>query len=128
MAAVTLTRLHDPAVRGFASDNYSGVHPEVLAAITVANEGHQGAYGTDVYTAWLQHAMAEHFGEQAQAFAVFNGTGANVTALQAMTTRWGSVVCAESAHVHVDEGGAPEKVGGLKLLTVATPDGKLTPT
>jgi len=127
VAAVTLTRLHDPAVRGFASDNYSGVHPEVLAAITVANEGHQGAYGSDVYTARLRHAMAEHFGEQAQAFPVFNGTGANVTALQAMTTRWGSVVCAESAHVHVDEGGAPEKVGGLKLLTVATPDGKLTP-
>jgi len=120
-------RLHDPDVRGFASDNYSGVHPEVLAALVVANEGHQSAYGADVYTERLQESFREHFGEQAEVFPVFNGTGANVTALQAMTSRWGSVVCAASAHIHVDEGGAPEKMGGLKLLTVPTPDGKVTP-
>ncbi|MFC8295872.1 threonine aldolase family protein [Streptomyces sp. NPDC057242] len=120
-------RHHDPSVRGFASDNYAGVHPEILAALALANEGHQVAYGEDQYTDHLQRIVHSHFGPGAEAFPVFNGTGANVTALQALTDRWGAVVCAESAHINVDEGGAPERMGGLKLLTVPTPDGKLTP-
>ncbi|MFD9596090.1 threonine aldolase family protein [Kitasatospora sp. NPDC059973] len=120
-------RRHDPAVRGFASDNYAGVHPEVLAAIALANGGHQVAYGEDDYTAHLQDVFRRHFGEHAEAYPVFNGTGANVVALQALLPRWGAVVAAESAHINVDEGGAPEKMGGIKLLTVPTPDGKLTP-
>jgi threonine aldolase len=120
-------RHHDPSVRGFASDNYAGAHPEVLAALALANGGHQVAYGEDEYTDHLQRLMHSHFGPTAEAFPVFNGTGANVTALQALTDRWGAVICAESAHINVDEGGAPERMGGLKLLTVPTPDGKLTP-
>lgn len=122
-----MQRIHDPQVRGFASDNYSGVHPEVLAAIGAANEGHQTAYGEDVYTARLQEVIRGLFGEQAQAWPMFNGTGANVVGLQSLLPRWGAVVCADSAHIHVDEGGAPEKSAGIKLLPVPTPDGKLTP-
>ncbi|MFJ8013381.1 threonine aldolase family protein [Streptomyces sp. NPDC096339] len=120
-------RHHDPEVRGFASDNYAGVHPEVLAAIALANGGHQVSYGDDEYTEHLQKVFRSHFGPYAEAFPVFNGTGANVTALQAMTDRWGAVICAETAHINVDEGGAPERMAGIKLLTVPTPDGKLTP-
>jgi threonine aldolase len=120
-------RLHDPALRGFASDNYAGVHPEVLAAIAAANEGHQVAYGGDVYTARLQQLVVEHFGEGAEVFPVFNGTGANVVGLQSMLPRWGAVICTQTAHINTDENGAPERVAGLKLLTVPTPDGKLTP-
>ncbi len=126
-APTDAVRRHDPGVRGFASDNYAGVHPEVLAALALANGGHQVAYGGDGYTAHLQEIFRSHFGPTAEVFPVFNGTGANVTALQAVTERWGAVICAESAHIHVDECGAPERVGGLKLLTVPTPDGKLTP-
>ncbi|WP_417563829.1 threonine aldolase family protein [Microbacterium sp.] len=122
-----MTPLHDPNVRGFASDNYSGIHPEVLDAIVQANNGHQIAYGEDVYTARLQEVMADHFGEGVEAFPVFNGTGANVTGLQSMLPRWGAVIAAETAHINVDEQGAPERVGGMKLLTVPSPDGKLTP-
>ncbi|PPH46507.1 threonine aldolase [Rathayibacter sp. AY1C9] len=122
-----MSALHDPDVRGFASDNYSGVHDEVLAAIAAANGAHQIAYGEDVYTERLQEAFRREFGEQAQAFPVFNGTGANVTGLQSMLPRWGAVVSAGTAHITSDEGGAPEKVGGIKILTVPTPDGKLTP-
>jgi threonine aldolase len=124
---VTITRRHDPEHRGFASDNYAGIHPEILAAIAVANGGHQVSYGEDVYTERLQEVFRGHFGERAEAFPVFNGTGANVIALSAMSERWGSVIAADSAHINVDECGAPEKIGGLKLLTVPTPDGKLTP-
>lgn len=113
--------------RGFASDNYAGIHPEVLAAISHVNSGHQVAYGDDDTTAELTTAMRTHFGAQAEVYPVFNGTGANVVALQAMAKRWEAVVCATSAHVNVDEGGAPEHGAGLKLWTIPTPDGKLTP-
>lgn len=122
-----MSTLHDTAVRGFASDNYSGIHPEILAAIAAANDGHQIAYGEDQYTERLQQVFAQHFGEGVQAFPVFNGTGANVTALQSMLPRWGAVISASTAHINVDEGGAPERIGGFKLLTVPTDDGKLTP-
>jgi threonine aldolase len=115
------------APRGFASDNSSGIHPEVLAAIEQANRGHAGAYGADAHTAALPELFRSHFGPRAEAYPVWGGTGANVIALQAATERWQAVIAAESSHVHTDEGGAAEKLGGIKLLTVPTPDGKLTP-
>lgn len=119
--------LHDPRWRGFASDNYAGVHSEVLTAIAAANGGHQVAYGEDVYTDRLREVIREHFGAKAETFPVFNGTGANVVSLTGMVPRWGAVITAATAHVNTDEAGAPERVTGLKLLTVPTPDGKLTP-
>lgn len=119
--------LHNPGTRGFVSDNASGVHPEVLEAIIAANGGHQVAYGEDVYTKRLGEVVKRHFGEAATAWPVFNGTGANVTGMQALLPRWGAVICAATAHIHVDEGGAPEKAAGIKLLPVPTSDGKLTP-
>ena len=122
-----MTRLHDAHSRGFASDNYAGAHPEVFVALGDANGGHQIAYGEDVYTARLQDVMKRHFGDSATAFPVFNGTGANVLSLQSLLPPWGAVVCTSTAHIHTDENGAPERVAGLKLLTVPTPDGKLTP-
>ena len=114
--------------RGFASDNYAGIHPRILEAIEAANAGHQVAYGDDAITAALSAAIKQEFGASAEVFPVFNGTGANVVALQAMTKRWEAVVCATSAHVNVDEGGAPEHGAGLKLWTIPTGDGKLTPS
>ncbi|MDH6182487.1 threonine aldolase [Microbacteriaceae bacterium SG_E_30_P1] len=122
-----MTRLHDPNYRGFASDNYASAHPAVLDALVEANGGHQIAYGEDVYTARLQEVMRGHFGPTAEAWPVFNGTGANVTALTSVLPRWGAVIATSTAHIHTDENAAPERVSGLKLLTVDTPDGKLTP-
>ncbi|MGW6004305.1 threonine aldolase family protein [Oerskovia enterophila] len=113
--------------RSFASDNYAPAHPAVLAALTAANVGHAGSYGADPWTERLQESVRHHFGSQATAYPVFNGTGANVVALTSMLPRWGAVVTSEHAHVHQDENGAPERVGGIKLLTVPAPDGKLTP-
>lgn len=122
-----MTRIHDTTRRGFASDNYAGVHPEVLAALAEVNGGHQIAYGEDEYTARLTEVIKAEFGEQAEVFPVFNGTGANVLSLTALMPRWGAVIASGTAHIHTDEGGAPERVSGLKLFTVPTPDGKLTP-
>lgn len=113
--------------RGFASDNYAGVHAEVLEAIASVNTGHQPAYGDDEVTARLQTVVQGHFGDLAQVYCVFNGTGANVVALQSACRPWEAVICARNAHIDADEGGAPERVAGIKLHTVATPDGKLTP-
>lgn len=111
----------------FASDNWAGIHPEVLTAIAEANVGHQPAYGGDEWTERFQALAKQLFGTDAEAFPVLNGTGANVLALQAASPRWGAIICARTAHISTDETGAPEKTGGLKLLTVDTPDGKLTP-
>jgi threonine aldolase len=113
--------------RGFASDNHSGVHPEVLESIAAANSGHAAAYGADRWTAALADRFREHFGPAAVALPVFNGSGANVVALAAVARPWQAVICPESAHLNVDEAGAPEKIAGVKLLTVPTADGKLTP-
>jgi threonine aldolase len=115
------------ARRSFASDNSAGVHPEVLAAIEVANEGHVLAYGDDRYTRRLEGRFAEVFGNGTQVFPVFNGTAANVLSLQALVRPHEAVICAESAHINVDECGAPERFLGSKLLGVPAPDGKLTP-
>lgn len=122
-----MNALHNVHTHSFASDNYSGVLPEIIAAIQTANGGHVGAYGNDPYTMKLQQLIQQHFGEHAQAFPVFNGTGANVLALQACLPRWGAVICAETAHINVDESTAPQAVGGFKLWTIRTADGKLSP-
>src|SRR3954464_7719517 len=114
-------------VRAFASDNYAPILPEALAAIAAANDGHAVSYGADAVTARLQALMGEQFGRDALAFPVFNGTGANVVSLRAMLRPWQGVICAATAHLNVDECGAPEALGGIKLLTVPAGDGKLTP-
>ena len=113
--------------RGFGSDNHSGVSPEVLEALARANEGHALAYGDDEVTARLEGLSRETFGPQASLYLVFNGTGANVLCIDAMCRSHEAVVCAETAHINVDECGAPQRVVGCRLLTVDTPDGKLTP-
>ncbi len=119
--------LHSAEKISFASDNYSGIHPEVLAALSIANGGHVGAYGNDPYTERLQEVIKRHFGSQAHAWPVWNGTGANVLALQSVLPRWGAVICAETAHINVDESTAPQAVGGFKLWVVPAENGKLTP-
>ena len=113
--------------RGFGSDNHSGVHPEVLAAIAEANTGHAHAYGDDPWTERAVAAVRSQLGDQAQVAFVFNGTGANVVALSALCRPWESVICPETAHINTDECGAPEHIANVKLVPVATPDGKLTP-
>ena len=113
--------------RGFASDNYAGVHPSLFEVMQSVNEGHEKAYGDDYVTQELKAIFKENFGPKAEVFPVFNGTGSNVIALSSVLKRWESVICAETAHINSDEGGAPEKMAGIKLWTVPTPDGKLTP-
>jgi threonine aldolase len=113
--------------RGFASDNNSGIHPEILNAISMANEGHAVGYGGDELTAMAINRFKQEFGEQTDVYFVFNGTGANVLSLSTLTRSFHSVICAETAHIQVDECGAPEKFTGSKLLPVTTIKGKITP-
>ena len=113
--------------RSLASDNNSGIHPKILTAITSANVGHEKAYGDDPYTKKATEKFAKLFRGKVEVYFTFNGTGANVLALQSATQAHHAIVCAESAHIQLDECGAPERFTGCKLLTVATADGKLTP-
>jgi threonine aldolase len=115
------------ARRGFASDNSASIHPEVLEAIAQANQGHAFGYGHDRLTERLQARFAEHFGPDVRAFAVWGGSGANVLCLRAACRAWQAVICAETAHMNVDECGAPEAIAGVKLLSAPAVDGKLSP-
>ena len=112
--------------RGFASDNNAGIHPVLLESMAAANSGHVVAYGDDEYTRRAEKAFRDHFGADAEVYFVLTGTGANVLSLASFTRSFNSVICAETAHIQVDECGAPEKFTQCKLLPVATPDGKLT--
>lgn len=111
--------------RSFASDNNAGVHPEVLKALSAANQGHVVGYGDDAYTASAVRHFKKQFGNDIEVFFVFNGTAANCLALKALTSSYHAVICPEGAHINVDECGAPEKFTGCKLVSLPTRDGKL---
>ncbi|MDD3321277.1 MAG: low specificity L-threonine aldolase [Paludibacter sp.] len=113
-------------MKSFASDNYSGIHPEILDAIQEANQNHQISYGDDEITSETQKLFEKQFGKTDVLYA-FNGTGANVIALKCCTLPFQSVICSEYAHILVDECGAPTQNIGCSLLPVPTNDGKLTP-
>ncbi len=113
--------------KNFASDNYAGVHEAILQSLYEANNDSAPAYGGDQHTAKAIEKFREYFGKDAQVFFVFNGTGANVTSLSALTHSYQAIICAASAHIQLDECGAPEKLTGSKLLLTQTEDGKLTP-
>lgn len=114
-------------MRSFASDNNSGVHPAIMQALIEANKDHAVGYGDDPWTASAASKLKEVFGKEASPFFVFNGTGANSVALQAATRSFSSIICAATAHIFVDECGAPARMTGASLIPIQTPDGKLTP-
>jgi hypothetical protein len=101
--------------RGFASDNNAGVLPEVMLALANVNKGHTVGYGGDDYTEMAIKLFKRELGISTEVFLVYNGTGANVIAIQAMARPFEAVICAETAHINVDECGAPEKHAGCKL-------------
>lgn len=114
-------------MKSFASDNYSGIHPEILQAIQQANVDHIGSYGNDTYTEKAIATFTEHFGKGIEVFFAYNGTGANVLGLSALTKSFHSILTPELAHINVDESTAPEKFLGCKIIGVPAPNGKLTP-
>lgn len=114
-------------MRSFASDNNSGVHPSVIEALHHANRDHAFGYGDDPWTEEAVRKIKETFTADCEPLFVFNGTGSNVVALQLMTRPYHSILCAETAHIYVDEGGSPVKMTGCQIRPVMTADGKLTP-
>jgi threonine aldolase len=111
--------------RHLASDNWAGIHPEVLSAIAAVNAGHVPSYGHDAYTTFVKEKLREHFGRNAEIFFVFSGTGANVLSIQALTLPFNAVICADTSHIFTSECGAAEKHAGCKLLAVPSADGKI---
>lgn len=113
-------------MKSFASDNYSGIHPEILKAIQNANSNHEISYGDDGYTEKANQLFSSIFGKVKVLYA-FNGTGANIISLKCCTLPFQAIVCAQTAHINSDECGAPTHQMGSSLLTINTPNGKLTP-
>lgn len=114
-------------MRAFASDNYAGVHPEIMNAIVKANEGDMVSYGDDPVCARAENLFKKHFGEESQIFFIGTGTAANTLILKHLTRSWNSVICSADAHINVDECGAPESVAGIKLIPAKTDQAKITP-
>ena len=106
--------MSDNNTRGFASDNNSGVHPDILEAISRANTGHTIAYGDDPYTRAAEDKFKSTFGGDMDVLFVYNGTAANVLGLKSATRSFNSVICAETAHINVDECAAPERAGDAR--------------
>ncbi|MGW4426063.1 threonine aldolase family protein [Streptosporangium sp. NPDC004631] len=112
--------------KSFASDNHAGVHPAVLAAIVEANTGDAPAYGEDAWTRAMENAFRAEFGVQAAAYAMFNGTGANVVGLGLVLRPYDAVLCPATAHINTNECGAAEHALGTKLIPIPTENGKIT--
>lgn len=113
--------------RGFASDNFAGAHPRVMARLAEVNRGHAMAYGGDQVTAGLRAAFDRLFGRQVTAHTVFNGTAANCLALSAFARPGGGIVCSDVAHLANDESTAPERILGMRPIPVPSVAGKIDP-
>jgi threonine aldolase len=112
--------------KSFKSDNYSGCSQEILQYLNEINFEHQAGYGDDQVTQEALKYFKKEFGEEVEVFFVFNGTGANVVSLKAMVKSYNSIICASTAHINVNEVGAPEAIIGSKLLAIQSEDGKIT--
>ncbi len=115
-------------IRGFASDNNSGIHPEILKAIETANTGHAVGYGDDPYTEKAKMLFKKEFGEETEIFFTLTGTGANILSIQSVCQSFNAILCTETAHIHTDECGAPEKFTGSKLIPIPSGNGKVSPS
>jgi threonine aldolase len=113
--------------RHFLSDNASGMHPRVLAAIEGANAGHEQAYGHDGFTARAHELLRRHFGADARPFLLLTGSGANVLALRSVLASYDALVVSDSSHIHWDECGGIEAHAGCQVLLAKSTHGKLTP-
>jgi threonine aldolase len=113
-------------MKGFASDNYAGVLPEVMAALQQANVAHARSYGADDVTKKTTSLFSQVFETDVDVFFVFNGTGANVLSISASTLPYSSVLCADTSHIYCDESTAPETFTGCRFVPiVANEHGKL---
>lgn len=115
----------NPNFINFSSENFAGVHPEIMQALTDANKGHEPSYGNDGHTAHAVRLFKRHFGEDTDVYFTFNGTGANNFGLACVTEKFQSIFCSDVAHLYVDESTAPESFAGCRLYPVPSQDGKI---
>ena len=109
----------------FGSDNHSGVHPTVIDSMISANDGFCFGYGDDPLTLSVIDDIKKMFGGKCECWFALTGTGANVLALQSLMNSFHSVICANTAHINVDECGAVQKFTQARLVALDVPDGKL---
>ncbi|MES2701847.1 MAG: low specificity L-threonine aldolase [Bacteroidota bacterium] len=113
-------------MKSFASDNYSGVLPEVMEALQRVNNEHARSYGADDVTARVGGLFKEVFEADADVYFVFNGTGANVLSISSATQSYNAILCSDTSHIYNDESSAPETFTGCRFFPLAANDkGKL---
>jgi threonine aldolase len=112
--------------KSFASDNNAGIHPDIMTALTLANQGDEIGYGDDDYTRNAILKFKKILGDDIEVFFVGGGTAANVLGIATAVNSYNAVICAESAHINTNECGALEKFTGCKILAIPTNDGKIT--
>jgi threonine aldolase len=110
----------------FASDNHAGVHPLLFAEMEKVNHGYASSYEQDPWSQKLRKVILDEF-QAADCALVFNGTAANVLCLQMGLKSYQAVLCSDQSHLWLDECGAPEKIAGVKLITLPGDHGKLRP-
>jgi len=113
--------------KGFASDNWSGVCPEIMQALQDVNPGHNEAYGEldDPVTGAAIQKFKQFFGDDIAVYFVYNGTAANVLGVGQFMRSYNAVITAKTAHLNEDECAAPEKFIGAKILEVEPQNGKI---
>lgn len=113
----------------FASDNTSGVAPQVMAALQAANDGHVPSYGGDTLSEAVRMAFRDLFeAPEAAVYLVATGTAANALSCAVLTRPWQAIFCHRHAHIHEDECGAPEFFAdGAKLVLLEGADGRIDP-
>lgn len=109
----------------FASETYSGVHKKIMKTIEKANFGHERAYGDDPYTLEARKLILEELGGEDVVF-VYNGTAANVMAIDSITDKYNSIICPDTAHIYTHEVGAPARFSSCSVFTIDSRDGKLS--
>ncbi len=111
----------------FASDNTSGAAPEVLAALSAANEGFERSYGADALMARVERLVRDAFeAPEAAVYLVATGTAANALSIACLTPPWGAVYCHADSHIAEDECGAPEfYTAGAKLVGLPGAHGRI---
>ncbi len=113
-------------LKSFASDNYSGVAPEILRAIIAANHEHAPSYGNDNYTKEAQELLRQIFGAESISYFAYNGTAANAAGVKAILRSHHALICADTAHIATHEVGAATYLTGCPTLLIPHTNGKIT--
>jgi len=112
----------------FLSDTTAPAHPDLLAALSAANDGFAPSYGADPVSARVRDRLKDLFETDLDVLFTVSGTASNALALSVLAGPDSITLCHDEAHIQRDERGAPEFfTGGAKLLPLHGAHAKIAP-